>query len=156
MRIAVAREQAPGEARVAMVPELVGRLRAAGYQVTVQAGAGAAALLADAAYEAAGAPGHRASLRRGGCRAERATARYVLPGATAIRCDHHLVLSLPGAADRCGAASGSEAHHVRHGICAAHLPCAIDGCPEFPGVGSWISRSNRRCQHAWASSFRSA
>ena len=55
MRIAVAREQAPGEARVAMVPELVGRLRAAGYQVAVQAGAGAAALLADAAYEAAGA-----------------------------------------------------------------------------------------------------
>jgi NAD(P) transhydrogenase subunit alpha len=55
VRIAVAREQAPGEARVAMVPELVGRLRAAGYQVAVQAGAGVAALLADAAYEAAGA-----------------------------------------------------------------------------------------------------
>ena len=55
MRIAVAREQVPGEARVAMVPELVGRLRAAGYQVAVQAGAGAGALLADAAYEAAGA-----------------------------------------------------------------------------------------------------
>ena len=38
-----------------MVPELVGRLRAAGYQVAVQPGAGVAALLADAAYEAAGA-----------------------------------------------------------------------------------------------------
>ena len=55
MRIAVARDQAPGEARVAMVPDLVGRLRAAGYEVAVQAGAGVAALLADEAYEAAGA-----------------------------------------------------------------------------------------------------
>jgi H+-translocating NAD(P) transhydrogenase subunit alpha len=55
VRIAVARDQAPGEARVAMVPDLVGRLRAAGYEVAVQAGAGVAALLADEAYEAAGA-----------------------------------------------------------------------------------------------------
>ncbi|MCE3276778.1 MAG: pntAA, partial [Propionibacteriaceae bacterium] len=55
MRIAVARELAPGEARVALVPDLVGKLRAAGYDVAVQAGAGAAAFLADTAYEAAGA-----------------------------------------------------------------------------------------------------
>jgi NAD(P) transhydrogenase subunit alpha len=38
-----------------MVPDLVGKLRAAGYQVTVQAGAGSGALLFDPAYEAAGA-----------------------------------------------------------------------------------------------------
>ena len=55
MRIAVGREMAPGEARVALVPDLVGKLRAAGYEVAVQAGAGAGALLSDAAYEAAGA-----------------------------------------------------------------------------------------------------
>jgi H+-translocating NAD(P) transhydrogenase subunit alpha len=55
VRIAVAREQAPGEARVAMVPELVGRLRAAGYELAVQTGAGAGALFSDGAYEAAGA-----------------------------------------------------------------------------------------------------
>ena len=55
MRIAVARELAPGEARVALIPDLVGKLRAAGYEVAVQAGAGAAVLLTDAAYEAAGA-----------------------------------------------------------------------------------------------------
>ncbi len=55
MRIAVARELAPGEARVALVPDLVGKLRAAGYEVAVQAGAGGGALLTDAAYEAAGA-----------------------------------------------------------------------------------------------------
>jgi H+-translocating NAD(P) transhydrogenase subunit alpha len=55
VRIAVAREQAPGEARVAMVPELVGRLRAAGYEIAVQTGAGGGALFSDGAYEAAGA-----------------------------------------------------------------------------------------------------
>ena len=38
-----------------MVPDLVGKLRAAGYDVAVQAGAGGGALLADAAYETAGA-----------------------------------------------------------------------------------------------------
>jgi len=37
-----------------MVPDLVGKLRAAGYDVTVQAGAGGGALMSDAAYEAAG------------------------------------------------------------------------------------------------------
>ena len=55
MRIAVAQELAPGEARVALIPDLVGKLRAAGYEVAVQAGAGARALLTDAAYESAGA-----------------------------------------------------------------------------------------------------
>ena len=55
MRIAVAREMAPGEARVAMVPELIGKLRTAGYEVAVQAGAGLGALFSDMAYEAAGA-----------------------------------------------------------------------------------------------------
>ena len=43
MRIAVARELAPGEARVALVPDLVGKLRSAGYEVAVQTGAGAGA-----------------------------------------------------------------------------------------------------------------
>ena len=47
MRIAVARGQALGEARVAMVPELVGKLRAAGYDVAVEPGAGGAALFAE-------------------------------------------------------------------------------------------------------------
>jgi H+-translocating NAD(P) transhydrogenase subunit alpha len=55
VRIAVAREVVPGEARVALVPELLGKLRAAGYEVAVQTGAGAGAFLTDAAYEAAGA-----------------------------------------------------------------------------------------------------
>lgn len=53
--IGVPRETAPGERRVALVPELVGKLVARGYAVRVEPGAGAAAYLGDAAYEEAGA-----------------------------------------------------------------------------------------------------
>lgn len=55
MRLAVARETREGETRVAMVPELVGKLVALGYEVTVEPGAGAGALLTDDDYAAAGA-----------------------------------------------------------------------------------------------------
>lgn len=53
--MAVVRETVPGEARVALVPELVGRLTALGYAVAVEPGAGAPSLHADEAYAALGA-----------------------------------------------------------------------------------------------------
>jgi NAD(P) transhydrogenase subunit alpha len=55
MRIGVPKETAAGEHRVALVPEVVGKLKAKGLDVVVQSGAGADALLSDAAYIAAGA-----------------------------------------------------------------------------------------------------
>ncbi|MEX0907021.1 MAG: Re/Si-specific NAD(P)(+) transhydrogenase subunit alpha [Gemmatimonadota bacterium] len=55
MNIVVPTEAAAGEARVALVPESVARLTAAGCVIGVEAGAGAAAGFDDAAYEAAGA-----------------------------------------------------------------------------------------------------
>ncbi|HEX6515649.1 MAG TPA: Re/Si-specific NAD(P)(+) transhydrogenase subunit alpha [Nocardioidaceae bacterium] len=55
MKIAVARETRAGEARVAMVPELVGKLTALGYTVAVEPGAGSGALHSDDEYAAAGA-----------------------------------------------------------------------------------------------------
>ena len=55
MHIAVAHETQPGEARVALVPELVPALTRAGYAVAVQPGAGAAASFSDDAYREAGA-----------------------------------------------------------------------------------------------------
>ena len=55
MKIAVARETRNGEARVAMVPELVGKLTASGYAVAVEPGAGQHALISDDEYAAAGA-----------------------------------------------------------------------------------------------------
>ncbi|HEX5853399.1 MAG TPA: Re/Si-specific NAD(P)(+) transhydrogenase subunit alpha [Solirubrobacteraceae bacterium] len=55
MRIGVPKETAAGEHRVALVPEVVSKLGAKGLDVVVQAGAGADALLTDAAYTQAGA-----------------------------------------------------------------------------------------------------
>jgi NAD(P) transhydrogenase subunit alpha len=55
MRIAVPRESAPGENRVALVPETVARLAKAGFEVQVETAAGNAAGFTDAAYREAGA-----------------------------------------------------------------------------------------------------
>jgi NAD(P) transhydrogenase subunit alpha len=55
MRVGVPKETAAGEHRVALVPEVVGKLKAKGLDVVVQSGAGADALLPDAAFSEAGA-----------------------------------------------------------------------------------------------------
>ncbi|TMK26635.1 MAG: Re/Si-specific NAD(P)(+) transhydrogenase subunit alpha [Actinobacteria bacterium] len=55
MRIGVPKETAAGEHRVALVPEVVGKLKAKGLDVVVQSGAGADALLSDGAFAEAGA-----------------------------------------------------------------------------------------------------
>lgn len=55
MRVVVARETREGETRVAMVPELVGKLAALGHEVVVETGAGLGALHEDEEYAAAGA-----------------------------------------------------------------------------------------------------
>ncbi|HLQ54441.1 MAG TPA: Re/Si-specific NAD(P)(+) transhydrogenase subunit alpha [Streptosporangiaceae bacterium] len=55
MKVAVVKEAAPGERRVALVPEAVTKLRAAGLEVLVESGAGDRAWLADGAFAEAGA-----------------------------------------------------------------------------------------------------
>ncbi len=55
MKLGVARETAPGERRVALVPEALGRLTQAGWEVLVEQGAGAGSLIPDSAYADAGA-----------------------------------------------------------------------------------------------------
>jgi H+-translocating NAD(P) transhydrogenase subunit alpha len=55
VRIAVPRETAPGERRVALVPESCRKLIQAGYEIAVESGAGEAAGFADSAYTDAGA-----------------------------------------------------------------------------------------------------
>jgi NAD(P) transhydrogenase subunit alpha len=55
MRIGVPKETAAGEHRVALVPEVVSKLKGKGLDIVVQSGAGADALLTDAAFEEAGA-----------------------------------------------------------------------------------------------------
>jgi H+-translocating NAD(P) transhydrogenase subunit alpha len=55
MKVAVVKETAPGERRVALVPEAVAKLRTAGVEVLVETGAGAGAWLSDDAFTEAGA-----------------------------------------------------------------------------------------------------
>ena len=55
MKVAVVKENTPGERRVALVPETVPKLTAAGAEVLVENGAGEAAWFPDSAYAEAGA-----------------------------------------------------------------------------------------------------
>ena len=55
MKVAVVKETAPGERRVALVPETVARLHGAGLDVLIESGAGAGAWFTDASYAESGA-----------------------------------------------------------------------------------------------------
>ena len=55
MKAAVVKETAPGERRVALVPDAIAKLRPAGIEVMIERGAGDGAWLSDAAYADAGA-----------------------------------------------------------------------------------------------------
>src|SRR3954452_20403278 len=55
MKVGVAKETAAGERRVALVPEALGRLTAAGLEILVERGAGAGAAIPDGAYADVGA-----------------------------------------------------------------------------------------------------
>jgi H+-translocating NAD(P) transhydrogenase subunit alpha len=72
MRVAVPKETAPGERRVALVPETISKLREAGFDASVERGAGTEAGFPDADYESAGA--------------ELVDASAVAPGADAFVC----------------------------------------------------------------------
>ena len=56
MRIAVLKETAPGETRVALTPETARKFIALGATVAVESGAGVTASIPDAAYAEAGTP----------------------------------------------------------------------------------------------------
>ena len=55
MKVGVAKETAPGERRVALVPEALGKLQAAGCEILVESGAGVGSAFLDNAYAEAGA-----------------------------------------------------------------------------------------------------
>jgi H+-translocating NAD(P) transhydrogenase subunit alpha len=55
MKVSVLKETAPGERRVALVPEAIGKLTAAGLDVLIESGAGDGAWLTDDSYADAGA-----------------------------------------------------------------------------------------------------
>jgi NAD(P) transhydrogenase subunit alpha len=55
VKLAVIQESLPGEARVAVVPEVAAKLAGSGIDVVLQSGAGSAARFTDASYQQAGA-----------------------------------------------------------------------------------------------------
>ena len=55
MKVGVPKETAAGERRVALVPEVIKKMAAKGFEFVVEPGAGADAMLADSKYEDAGA-----------------------------------------------------------------------------------------------------
>ena len=55
MRIGVPKEIAPNERRVALTPDVVGRLTKGGFEIFLERGAGSAAFFPDEAYTKAGA-----------------------------------------------------------------------------------------------------
>ncbi len=55
MKVGVAKETAPGERRVALVPEALGKLKAAGLEILVETGAGTGAAFPDSTFAEAGA-----------------------------------------------------------------------------------------------------
>ncbi|MCW5749084.1 MAG: NAD(P)(+) transhydrogenase (Re/Si-specific) subunit alpha, partial [Alphaproteobacteria bacterium] len=55
MKIAIPKERRPNETRVAATPETVKKLKALGFDIVIESGAGVAAAFPDSAYEAAGA-----------------------------------------------------------------------------------------------------
>jgi len=67
INIAVPKEEAPGERRVALVPEVAGKLIKRGHAVSVENGAGVGAHYLDEAYEKVGAGlvAERAELLKG-------------------------------------------------------------------------------------------
>ncbi len=67
VKIAVPKESAPGEHRVALVPETVQRLSAAGFEIAVERGAGRAATFLDETYAEAGATLADAAALYDGC-----------------------------------------------------------------------------------------
>ncbi|HUI04396.1 MAG TPA: NAD(P)(+) transhydrogenase (Re/Si-specific) subunit alpha, partial [Acidimicrobiales bacterium] len=58
MKLAVPAETRPGERRVALVPDVAGKIASGGVEVVVEQGAGAAAHFPDSAYTEKGASVH--------------------------------------------------------------------------------------------------
>ena len=149
MRIAVAKETRDGETRVAMVPELVGKLTGLGYEVAVEPDAGMHALLADEEYVEAGAVHRRATRSASadvvlsvqplaadasaGCSRGAATISF-LP----VNQEHSLVADLRDV--------GVDV--VRDGAGAAHLARAVDGRAVLAGAGLRLPLRDRRGRDA--------
>ena len=128
VKIAVAKETRDGESRVAMVPELVGKLTALGYDVAVEPGAGLHALIADEEYAEAGATIDADALaeRRPRGLGPAAGRRRRSVGCAEARPTISFLPTTTEQADR-RRPPRRRHHRVRDGAGAAHLPRPVDG-----------------------------
>ncbi|NBY68750.1 MAG: Re/Si-specific NAD(P)(+) transhydrogenase subunit alpha [Betaproteobacteria bacterium] len=108
MRIGVPAETRAGETRVAMTPETAKKLKAQGHTLLVQSGAGLAASVTDAAYEAVGVE--------------------ITDAAGALSCELVLKVSAPSAA---------ELKHMKSGAALVGMlnPFDADGLAQLAGAG---------------------
>ena len=108
MRIGVPAETRAGETRVAMTPETAKKLKAQGHTLHVQSGAGLAASVTDAAYEAVGVE--------------------ITDAAGALSCELVLKVSAPSAA---------ELTHMKSGAALVGMlnPFDADGLGQLAGAG---------------------
>ena len=108
MRIGVPAETRAGETRVAMTPETAKKLKAQGHTLLVQSGAGLAASVTDAAYEAVGVE--------------------ISDAAGALSCELVLKVSAPSAA---------ELKHMKSGAALVGMlnPFDADGLAQLAGAG---------------------
>ncbi len=156
MRIGVPKETAAGEHRVALVPEVVGKLKAMGLDVVVQSGAGADALLPDAAFADAGAQLTADSAEVWGCDV---VVKIAPPDPEEIRGlgSGSILDRLPRAADQPAdhARAGRRPRDgVRDGGDPAHLARAVDGRAVLAEQRRRLSRRRCSAPSTWVASTR--
>ena len=144
MIIGIPRESLPGETRVAATPQTVGQLIKLGYEVVVEAGAGAASSFPDAAFTEAGA---------GVGSAEQVWAADVVlkvnapdnAEIAALR-DGATLISLisPALKPELARAAGHPADHgAGHGRCSAYFPGPVTGRAVVDGEHRGLPRRHR-------------
>ena len=148
VRIAVAKETREGETRVAMVPELVGKLTGLGYEVVVEPDAGRHALCRDEEYVEAGARSTRDAVASADVvRLRAAAGPGRRPPAAARRRDDLVPAGQPGAL--AGRRPARRRRHVlRDGAGAAHLAGPVDGRAVVAGAGLRLPLRDRRGRDA--------
>jgi NAD(P) transhydrogenase subunit alpha len=130
MKLGVPKETAPGERRVAIVPDAAAALKKAGIEVLVESGAGAGAFFSDADYEKAGArvrSGSSGPARRGGRRRQGSAAKRRRDRQLRDRRRHRLVPSTGKQRAAHSQAWRPQDQRVQHGPDPAHQPRAVDG-----------------------------
>ena len=156
MRIAVPKETAPGERRVALVPESCKKLMQAGYEIAIESGAGVAAGFPDAAYRELGValepdPAALLGVRRPGAEGRRR--RRSTPAATRSRgcgpAPIYLGSLMPlRHLDAVRALAAAEDHRLRHRRHPAHDPRAVDGHAVVDGQHRRLQRRAARRRRA--------